>query len=221
MTANSIAVCSKQCTKCAQTLPIENFPRDNQKPDGHKPRCKPCIRAQSRGYYALNRAVILERQRESYAVSPERQRTYHQEWYSKNKDEKLAKNRLWKAENREAYAEQQKLYVERNRGASNQRRREWAKRNPEKRAALMRHHNATRRAATKSGASPATVERWLSGQAQVCFYCGSCCAGAFEIDHFIPLARGGPHEVENLRVACRPCNRRKSSRDPHEFIRSL
>lgn len=36
---------------------------------------------------------------------------------------------------------------------------------------------------------------------------------AFEItlDHVIPLARGGFHTVDNLRVACRRCNRKKSN----------
>jgi hypothetical protein len=31
-----------------------------------------------------------------------------------------------------------------------------------------------------------------------------------EFDHVIPFSRGGPTTVENLRLLCRPCNRRKS-----------
>jgi 5-methylcytosine-specific restriction endonuclease McrA len=39
-----------------------------------------------------------------------------------------------------------------------------------------------------------------------CAYCG----GPFEeVDHAIPLARGGIHCLANLRPACRSCNRRK------------
>ncbi|MGP4093003.1 HNH endonuclease [Nonomuraea sp. KM90] len=33
-----------------------------------------------------------------------------------------------------------------------------------------------------------------------------------EIDHVIPEAQGGSTAIENLVLACRPCNRRKGSR---------
>ena len=32
----------------------------------------------------------------------------------------------------------------------------------------------------------------------------------FEIDHVIPICRGGNNEIENLKLSCRPCNRRKN-----------
>jgi hypothetical protein len=46
-----------------------------------------------------------------------------------------------------------------------------------------------------------------------CYLCGRE-LGATEItlDHVIPLARGGAHTEENLRVACRSCNSRKGAR---------
>jgi len=32
-----------------------------------------------------------------------------------------------------------------------------------------------------------------------------------EFDHLIPVSRGGPTSIENIRILCRPCNRKKSS----------
>lgn len=49
-----------------------------------------------------------------------------------------------------------------------------------------------------------------------CCYCQAE-AGPFEIDHVLPIARGGTHEVENLVVACRPCNRSKKDRTVEEW----
>ncbi|MBK6959397.1 MAG: HNH endonuclease [Nitrosomonas sp.] len=31
-----------------------------------------------------------------------------------------------------------------------------------------------------------------------------------EFDHIIPVSKGGPTTVENLRILCRTCNRKKS-----------
>lgn len=36
-----------------------------------------------------------------------------------------------------------------------------------------------------------------------------------EIDHLIPVSRGGPSEPDNLRILCRTCNREKASAMPY------
>jgi 5-methylcytosine-specific restriction endonuclease McrA len=47
-------------------------------------------------------------------------------------------------------------------------------------------------------------ERVFAERGMVCTYCGT--ADATEIDHIVPLARGGTDEFENLAPACKPCN---------------
>lgn len=44
--------------------------------------------------------------------------------------------------------------------------------------------------------------------------CAYCCKPSdhMEIDHVVPLSRGGRHAIGNLLPACRTCNRRKSAR---------
>jgi 5-methylcytosine-specific restriction endonuclease McrA len=47
-----------------------------------------------------------------------------------------------------------------------------------------------------------------------CSYCG----GPFEeVDHAIPLSRGGSNWPANLRPACKSCNRRKFTKTIWEF----
>lgn len=51
-----------------------------------------------------------------------------------------------------------------------------------------------------------------------CYYCGVIKKGTeMQIDHVIPLARGGPHAVSNLCAACPSCNNHKNARMPQEF----
>jgi 5-methylcytosine-specific restriction endonuclease McrA len=44
-----------------------------------------------------------------------------------------------------------------------------------------------------------------------CALCGGE-EGPFEVDHIHPRSKGGGHEIANLQVLCRTCNRRKGNR---------
>jgi hypothetical protein len=74
---------------------------------------------------------------------------------------------------------------------------------------------------TSARVSVATRE-WLRIEARDrCGYCHTQQALAYaplEIDHIIPVAAGGSNELENLWLACRPCNQYKGTqicgRDP-------
>lgn len=57
----------------------------------------------------------------------------------------------------------------------------------------------------------ALVDFWGS----LCVYCGE--AADLEIEHIVPLARGGSNEISNLTVSCRTCNARKRTKTAAEF----
>ena len=211
----------KTCTKCGRTLPLSRFSKHSQKKDGLRPDCKDCRNAKNREYYRSNRRMVLSRQKAYADRHKDERRDYHKSYYEQNKGSVLAKNANWKMRNRADYTKQQRIYTEQNRKAANERARRWARANPEKRKIAQLHANSLRRTRTKSGASSKDIARWLSRQPGTCYYCGCNCEGGMEIDHFYPLAKGGTHEISNLRVSCRSCNRRKHARDPHEFMASL
>ena len=48
-----------------------------------------------------------------------------------------------------------------------------------------------------------------------CEDCGS--PHELEVDHFVPLAKGGEHHLRNARCLCGPCNRRKGAQHPEEY----
>jgi len=51
-----------------------------------------------------------------------------------------------------------------------------------------------------------------------CYECAYCGEPATEVDHIIPRAKGGGHELENLVACCKRCNGRKGSRSQASFL---
>ena len=49
----------------------------------------------------------------------------------------------------------------------------------------------------------------------ICAYCGT--DNRLEIEHMVPLKRGGSNDSGNLQVACRQCNKRKGIQTDEEF----
>lgn len=50
----------------------------------------------------------------------------------------------------------------------------------------------------------------------LCAYCGSQ-GDNLEVDHIVPVSRGGSNDIRNLTLACRPCNMRKRDQTAEEF----
>ncbi len=57
--------------------------------------------------------------------------------------------------------------------------------------------------------------RILARDAYTCAYCGG---QANEVDHIIPLKRGGSDDADNLVAACRTCNIKKKDQNVGVFL---
>ncbi|AUT02978.1 HNH endonuclease [Nostoc sp. CENA543] len=57
------------------------------------------------------------------------------------------------------------------------------------------------------------------------YQCQSCGKTGLEtdlnIDHIIPLARGGQNDISNLQTLCCTCNQRKTDKIDHRFRRKF
>ena len=61
-------------------------------------------------------------------------------------------------------------------------------------------------------------QRLMRRQDNTCVYCGYRRNAAFlQIDHMMPVYRGGSNNEDNLQVICRPCNLRKGIQTDEEF----
>lgn len=64
----------------------------------------------------------------------------------------------------------------------------------------------------------AVLAELVASSGGLCFYCGADVSGAMEVDHVVPVARGGTSMLWNLVVACRTCNRKKLTLTGREFV---
>lgn len=50
-----------------------------------------------------------------------------------------------------------------------------------------------------------------------CAYCGKDTGGNYQMEHIVPLSKGGPNTLSNICCVCPSCNRSKGSRDLLEW----
>lgn len=85
---------------------------------------------------------------------------------------------------------------------------EWKRQNPEAVRSHLRNSNARRRSTKLAGSVSAAEWRdVLARHSGRCAQCGS--VERIEMDHIVPLSRGGAHSHDNVQPLCAPCNRRK------------
>ena len=65
---------------------------------------------------------------------------------------------------------------------------------------------------------PSLKRQLLNEQNRQCMYCGERkSTKTTDIDHKVPVVRGGVNDKENLQILCKPCNQRKGMQTDEEF----
>lgn len=94
--------------------------------------------------------------------------------------------------------------------------------NPERYRASHRIHQARRRGLVVACASIPDEDLRRIYDEEWCSYCLKYVDRTGRtIDHVTPLSKGGKHSLENLVMACKPCNSSKSDKDLQEWLNGL
>lgn len=159
---------------------------------------------------------------------------FGRKWYAANRDHKLAQSKRVYRNNREAIIvrtdsyrkKHQKKYNEWSRqwradnpGRAYASSRRWIKAHPEKAYQYNRNARAKRKEASGSH-THADIQARLKWQRGKCAVCNEKLGRRFDIDHYIPLSRGGHNNPSNIQILCPGCNKRKHAHDPVDFYRS-
>jgi 5-methylcytosine-specific restriction endonuclease McrA len=192
----------------------------------------------ARAWKLANADKVREKHRQWYLAHP----NYNAEYRQTHKDEIAEQKRAWIQDHREEYlarlargslyyqthkeqaAESGRLRYQKNRDKRLRYSKEWRKRNPEKSRRILQRRKALVRNAP-IGNEDLIFEwrsRWINRRYAVCYWCKTkVLTSRCQVDHIVPLAKGGSHSVENLCISCEPCNHSKHAKMPDVWNQHL
>lgn len=139
------------------------------------------------------------------------------EHYQKTKARKAETTAAWRLENADRIRAQNRAYRQANRARKAEYLRQWQAANPDKvRASALARWARKRDAITYA----ITAKDWYRLTHGPCAITG-CTRTDIEVDHVIPLTRGGSHGVGNLQSLCKHHNRTKHNKLWVEFLAVL
>lgn len=184
----------------------------------HKERLLEIWREEKRRAYPAQRDKLLARGKAYREATPELQKLYGQRSWEKMKQKRLCNPEWTKQHDAALYARHRDYYINYskvNREQVNATARDWYKRQPFESMLATSVRRAMRRARVK-GADGEFCEHQIKAQWQsqygLCFYCAVPMGSKYEIDHFVPLVKGGTNWIDNIVLACQRCNRSKGPR---------
>lgn len=149
-----------------------------------------------------NKDKILARAKEYYKAHYEERKEYRK----RTSSQRVAATRKWQIENEERYKQAQA---------------EWRKDNMH----IVRKHIAIRRARIMNATigNPKEIaaweKEWKSRETNTCEWCRmEFPTSECQSDHAEPLSLGGPHNLDNLVVACRFCNNKKRNKPLSKWL---
>jgi 5-methylcytosine-specific restriction endonuclease McrA len=205
---NTVQVNVKKCSKCGEVRHMDEFHVDKRTQTGRKSQCKFCVSKRMKEYTLAHAQENRDRAAAWRQANPERARKQNQELYLRDRQERIAYQREWRKRN-PGHASQ---HYHANREQYREANRKWYQKNPKWSA----EKGAKRRAQQEQNGVYVITERDLARlYASSCAACGS--TESIEIDHIIPINRGGQHSIGNLQPLCRSCNASKNDRLPVEW----
>lgn len=196
---------TKICTKCGIEKPAteEYFYLQKRRSGKYSliGRCKECIKAQTLQYYRDN---------------PEKCKAQRKQYYNEHLEKHLENCRNWVERNPEKKKEIEKRYRDKHQKRCNESNQRWLNANPYKKREYTLRRRA-RKHATKADYNSHDIEKLYNSQKGLCWWCGKKLNGNYEIDHRIPISRGGRDSLNNICCSCRKCNRSKNDKLPHEW----
>ena len=192
---------AKTCVKCGLEKPKDLFPRRGRE-------CKACRAIYLRAWYLKNREYALAQQKKYRQENPEKVRAAIDSWEARNKERLAAATKEYKKRNAARMRAVEKAWRLRNPDKCHAFGRKWRQAN-----LLKCVEKASRRRARILSQTIGTVsyDAILERDGYVCHICKAPVAPwDMDFDHVIPISKGGPHSMDNIKPSHSHCNRSKN-----------
>lgn len=184
----------KHCSKCDTTMPLDDFYNNRSSKSGKSDYCKTCTKAYVREQSVKHRDRIAAYE----DANREHRRAHARAKYAENAEAGRERARKW----REAHPEQVR-----------EQNRRWSTENPGR----DRERQSKRRARQRDLSSYVVTDKDLRRLLGAACAVTGCTNTDIQIDHIVPVARGGSHGVGNLQPLCSAHNQSKGARLWIEF----
>lgn len=237
-------VVMRRCRTCSVEKPESEYYVKSKKTNLLMLDCKSCICADRRAYIQAHperrsylKPEIRERRyadfRRRYHEDPEKYRKIGREAYQRNKvraratarkryyenqEQEIQRSLKWNREN----PDKVKAWVDANRDKVNASTKRHREKHPEVHKQCRARRRATQMGVRTERLKAGYYDRLFAWQKGRCPYCNvDLLTVKVHEDHVISLKRGGEHSERNLQLTCKPCNLRKSSKDPMAFAAEM
>lgn len=183
---------------------------------------------QSRLEYERNSELIKKRSADWYSKNKDKAAENSKAYRLKNRSIILRKKREYYAENKEIHAGRTRAYYQSHRSEIDIYKREWYDEHKLQISAKGKVYRVTHKDEIRAAKSNSKhtrrarlrftesffVPRELIEELYLrpCGYCGLYLENQMQIDHIVPISRGGSHKIGNLITACPSCNMSKGSK---------
>lgn len=195
----------KTCNKCKIEQPLNNFNKDNSRKDNLSYKCISCYKKDNLKRYDLKKDQIIENSRKWNESNKIKNKLSWEKYYNKNKDKVAQRSKTWRQNNKEQYNLNQKKYREKNKILHNLRVR--------LNISLKKYLKENKRYNTIEYLGCSIQEYALHLEKQFDKNMNWENYGIYwEVDHIVPLSKGGSPHYTNTQPMHFSENRSKGNR---------
>lgn len=210
----------KKCSKCGEIRSITDFHKRPDRLSGVKSRCKFCLSEYNKTYSYINKEDITKRKRKYVRCNSDKIAEYNKKYYRDHEAERLLYTKNHKEarakkyqDNKEKISKWQKKYRQENKEAIAEQDKKYCQTKAGKATSRKRSHK--RRALKSSvGYENFNPNEVLERDGYRCQLCGkktrpdyNCFHSLYpNLDHIVPLNKGGAHTKKNTQCLCHLCN---------------
>jgi len=182
----------KTCSKCGLHKRLDEFRRQADSRDGRRARCKECEKEYFAKYHESHREERAAYHARWRTGNKNAQARYAKQYYSDNIDKFRAYNAEYHSKHRDEISDRKARYRQSEKG----------------RAVILASCHRRREKLAGIPLTADIIEEIIDEYGGICPYCNEQIAEG-QIDHVVPISKGGTNQRDNIVYVCSGCNQEK------------